>query len=93
MNENTGRRKTAKDQSKLSRFEPGSEEQAQMLAAGYGFGEEEAKEIIKNYEGDNVSRIPYDVFMKAKAYMKALYATPSVITKTPMWERSDEYDG
>jgi hypothetical protein len=77
------------ESSKLSRWQPGSAEQAALLEAGYGMSIDDAKAVIAERDA-NPHTHPYEEYRRAKAMLAALNASPAVIATKPPFVR-DEY--
>ncbi len=68
-------------------IQPGTPEMEQYLQAGYGgMTVEQAKHIIKT-RNENPFYYPFEMEVKAKAFLAAYEAVPVAVDTTPGWKR------
>ena len=72
---------------KLQHFAPESEELESLLGSGYGGMTRKKAETIIEERGKNPASWPYEQYENAQAFLMALKAKPSVISKRPGWTR------
>lgn len=70
----------------VPKVRPGSDEHANLLAAGYGMTVEEAREIIAVREKNPAAYSIAEV-RKAQALVQAIAAKPAISSARPMWKR------
>lgn len=70
------------------RIEPGSVEMESFLAIGYPkIGSRKKAEAIIKERRENPVLWPYELYEQAEAFLAALDARPTVISKRPGWKR------
>ena len=80
-------RETMAKKSELQHFAPESEELEALLGSGYGGMTRKKAEIIIEERRQNPASWPYEQYENAQAFLMALKARPSVISKRPGWTR------
>ena len=80
-------RKMAKAVQKLQHFAPESEELEALIGSGYGGMTRKKAETIIEERHKNPASWPYEQYENAQAFLLALKARPSVISKRPGWTR------
>ena len=62
----------------------GSKEHETLLSTGYGMDKAQAEAIIKE-RAEKPERWPYEMLVKAKAFLEALKTKTTVISTRPAW--------